>query len=157
MVLLYLTIGLLAVVGIVSLFQRLRKTRKDYSLWSNAVHHEEEHYAFLIDKKFNVKETNFYELNEHVKDDQPYVLGNVLHCQSGCDSGLCGTGIACDTCPIRLIIRNSFRQKRDFSHVAATMHLYDANHEVQSVDVKVDGKFVYLGKEPHFVISVFSS
>ena len=114
-------------------------------------------YAFLIDKKFNVKETNFYELNEHVKDDQPYVLGNVLHCQSGCDSGLCGTGIACDTCPIRLIIRNSFRQKRDFSHVAATMHLYDANHEVQSVDVKVDGKLVYLGKEPHFVISVFSS
>ena len=50
-----------------------------------------------------------------------------------------------------------FWQKRDFSHVTATMHLYDANHEVQSVDVKVDGKLVYLGKEPHFVISVFSS
>ena len=156
MVYVYLTIGLLAVVGLLSLYQRLRKTKNDYSLWADAVHQEQDCFAFLIDKDFNVKETNFYELNEFVKDDQPYVLGNVLHCQNGCDSGLCGTGIACETCPIRLIIRNSFRQKRDFNSVEATMSLYDANHEAQQVNVKVDGKLVYIGRKPHLVVSVFS-
>jgi hypothetical protein len=111
---------------------------------------------FLIDKKFRVKETNFYELNENIHDDQPYVLGNVLHCQEGCESGLCGTGIACSTCPIRMVIRNAFKLKRDFDQITATMHLYDENHQVRELDVKVSGRLAYVGNEPHLLVRVDS-
>ena len=79
---------------IIQAIRQWRKKTADYALLSERVHYLQTNtYAFLIDRNFKVKETNFYELNENIKDDQPYVLGNVLHCQDGCDSGLCGTVI----------------------------------------------------------------
>ena len=118
------------------------------------MHQSTDHYFFLIDRKKRVKETNFYELNENIQDDQPYVLGNVLHCQNGCDSGLCGTGIDCETCPIRLVIKNAFKLKRGFDHVEAAMHLYDENRQVKVVNIIMDGELVYVGKEPHLLIQI---
>ena len=131
-----------------------RKRRLDYAAQKEAVHSEKNTYAFLIDEEFRVKETNLYDLNPEMNDDQPNVLGNVLHCETGCDSGLCGTGIACSTCPVRTILTNSFKLKRDFESVTATMRLYDNNHKVHEVDVKVDGHLVYLGYQPHFLVKV---
>lgn len=134
---------------------RWYKRRADYALLSERVHNPQtDAYAFLIDRKFRVKETNFYELNENIEDDQPYVLGNVLHCQDGCESGLCGTGISCGTCPIRMVIKNAFKLKRNFDHVEATMHLYDEHHEVKQVDVSMDGELVYVGHESHLLVKV---
>ena len=134
---------------------RWYKRRADYALLSERVHNPQtDAYAFRIDRKFRVKETNFYELNENIEDDQPYVLGNVLHCQDGCESGLCGTGISCGTCPIRMVINNAFKLKRNFDHVEATMHLYDEHHEVKQVDVSMDGELVYVGHESHLLVKV---
>ena len=101
-----------------------------------------------------MKETNFYELNEEIRDDQPYVLGNVLHCQNAIDEGLCGTGINCDSCPIRVVIKNAFKLKRDFDHVEAIMYLYDKSHKAVQADVRVDGELAYVGKEPYFLVKV---
>ena len=151
----YLVLALAVVLTVVQMVWRLLKRKHDYALVSERVHLlQEDRYAFLIDRKFRVKETNFYELNENIQDDQPYVLGNVLHCQNGCDSGLCGTGIACDTCPIRMVIRNAFKLKRGFDRVEATMHLYDEHQQVQQADVSMDGELVYIGREPHLVVKV---
>ena len=144
-----------AVLVIIQAIRQWRKKTADYALLSERVHYLQTNtYAFLIDRNFKVKETNFYELNENIKDDQPYVLGNVLHCQDGCDSGLCGTGISCGTCPIRMVLNNGFKHQRDFNDISATMHLYNAKHEVKEVDVKVDGHFTYIGHTPHFLIMV---
>ena len=130
------------------------KRRKDFAVLRERVHEHTDRYAFLVDKKLRVKETNFYALNEQMPDDQPYRLGNVLHCQSGCESGLCGTGLACKTCPIRLVIRNAFQLKRNFDHVSATMHLYDENRQVNTVDVQVDGEIVTMGNETLMLVNV---
>ena len=147
-------IALVAVVlTIVQTLRQWIKKRADYALLSERVHNLKSNcYAFLIDNQFRVKETNFYELNENIADDQPYVLGNVLHCASGCESGLCGTGISCGTCPIRMVINNAFKLRRSFDHVEAVMHLYDENHVVKQVDVSVDGELVYIGCEPHLLV-----
>ena len=133
---------------------KIWKKRHDYAALKVIVHSTTEAYAFLIDRKFHVKETNFYELNPAIPDDQPYVLGNVIHCQTACDSGLCGTGISCEECPIRLVLRNAFKLRRDFADIAAIMQTYDAAHQVQETDVIVDGKLVYVGKEPLLLVTV---
>ena len=118
------------------------------------MHQQTELYVFLIDRKFRVKETNYYELNKDLKDDQPYVLGNVLHCQNAIDEGLCGTGIDCNTCPIRMVIKNAFKLKRDFSQIEAVMHVRDKYQKTEQMDVIVDGELVNVGKEPYFLIKV---
>ena len=151
----YILLFVAVVIAIVQAVRQWLKRKNDYALISERVHElQTDRYAFLIDRKFRVKETNFYELNENIQDDQPYVLGNVLHCQNGCDSGLCGTGIDCETCPIRLVIKNAFKLKRGFDHVEAAMHLYDENRQVKVVNIIMDGELVYVGKEPHLLIQI---
>ena len=148
----YLIAFVTVVTAIVVIVRQWFKRRNDYARLRDRVHLYTDRYVFLIDRKFRVKETNFYELNEDIKDNQPYVLGNVLHCQTAVDEGLCGTGIDCDTCPIRMVIKNAFKLRRDFDHVEAVMHLYDEHHKAKEVDVRVDGKLVYVGKEPYFMV-----
>ena len=151
--LLVIIVGVLIVLPIVR--NRL-KTRNDIDAAHRTVHEDRGRYAFLVDSQFKVKDTNFYELIPELNDGQPEVLGNVLHCKTGCDSGLCGTGIACQTCPVRMILNNAFRLRRNFEGVEASMRLYDKRHEVKEVDVTVDGQLVYLGHKPHFIVSVKS-
>lgn len=141
-------------VMLVPMIRNWQKRKQDYQALKTEVHKELGKYSFLVDKNFRVKETNFYELNEMKQDNQPSVLGNVLHCRTACDSGLCGTGIACSTCPVRMVLKNGFKHRRDFSDISATMHLYDTHHQPKDVDVKVDGRFTYIGYVPHFLIKV---
>ena len=89
------------------------------------------------------EQSNDYDLNTDRQKEPPMVLGNVLHCKNGCDAGVCGMGFACQTCPVRLVIKNSFKNKRDFNQVEATMALYNQEHKVQEVDVTVSGELVY--------------
>ena len=147
-------IAFVAVVAIVLVVRVWLKRRNEYAVLCERVHQQTEHYVFLIDRKFRVKETNYYELNKDLKDDQPYVLGNVLHCQTAIDEGLCGTGIDCNTCPIRMVIKNAFKLKRDFSQIEAMMHVRDKYQKTEQMDVIVDGELVYVGKEPYFLIKV---
>jgi len=150
----YIAILIVVLVGIIPFFRNQLKKKRDYTKQSQIVHETKDKYSFLVDKNLKVKETNFYELNKDMPEGQTNVLGNVLHCQSGCDSGLCGTGISCGSCPVRMVLKNSFKMRRDFENIKANMHLYNANHEVQNVDVNVDGHFTYIGYEPHFVVNI---
>ena len=142
------------VVTIVLVAWQWLKRYRDLALLRERVHLYSDRYVFLIDRKFRVKESNFYNIHKDIENDQPYLLGNVLHCETAVDEGYCGTGISCDTCPIRMVIKNAFKQKRNFDHLEAVMHLYDANHKKKEVDVCVDGELVYVGKEPYFFVKV---
>lgn len=143
--------ALAAVIGVL-LWQWLKR-RGDYARLRDRVHRCTDGYAFLIDCRFRVRETNYYELNQEVAVDQPYVLGNVLHCQTAIDEGLCGTGIDCDTCPIRMVINNAFKLRRNFDHIEAVVYLYDAHRKAKEMDVCVDGELVYVGKQPHLIVT----
>ena len=146
---------LLAVaVVVVAIVRHHFLARRDYAELQQKVIQQKDKYCFLVDRNLHVRETNFYALSRRLAEDKPHGLGNVIRCQTGCDSGLCGTGIACRTCPVRLVLANSFKQRRDFSHVSATMHLYDDNNEVKDVSVVVDGELVYVAAEPHFIVNV---
>lgn len=145
---------LILLVVMVPLVKSGRKQKREYEALRVEVHKIFDRYSFLVDKDLRVKETNYYDIHKDLLDDKPRVLGNVIHCQTACDSGLCGTGIACSTCPIRLVLKNGFKHRRDFNDISATMHLYNAKHEVKDVDVKVDGRFTTIGRNPHFLVTV---
>ena len=145
---------LILLVVMVPLVKSWRKQKREYEALRVEVHKIFDRYSFLVDKDLRVKETNYYDIHKDLLDDKPRVLGNVIHCQTACDSGLCGTGIACSTCPIRLVLKNGFKHRRDFNEISATMHLYNAKHEVKDVDVKVDGRFTTIGRNPHFLVTV---
>ena len=145
---------LILLVVMVPLVKSWRKQKREYEALRVEVHKIFDRYSFLVDKDLRVKETNYYDIHKDLLDDKPRVLGNMIHCQTACDSGLCGTGIACSTCPIRLVLNNGFKHRRDFNEISATMHLYNAKHEVKDVDVKVDGRFTTIGRNPHFLVTV---
>lgn len=145
---------LILLIVMVPLVKSWRKQKREYEALRVEVHKIFDRYSFLVDKDLRVKETNYYDIHKDLLDDKPRVLGNVIHCQTACDSGLCGTGIACSTCPIRLVLKNGFKHRRDFNDISATMHLYNAKHEVKDVDVKVDGRFTTIGCTPHFLVTV---
>ena len=145
---------LILLIVMVPLVKSWRKQKREYEALRVEVHKIFDRYSFLVDKDLRVKETNYYDIHKDLLDDKPRVLGNVIHCQTACDSGLCGTGIACSTCPIRLVLKNGFKHRRDFNDISATMHLYNAKHEVKDVDVKVDGRFTTIGRTPHFLVTV---
>lgn len=149
-----LIILLILLIVMVPLVKSWRKQKREYEALRVEVHKIFDRYSFLVDKDLRVKETNYYDIHKDLLDDKPRVLGNVIHCQTACDSGLCGTGIACSTCPIRLVLKNGFKHRRDFNDISATMHLYNAKHEVKDVDVKVDGRFTTIGCTPHFLVTV---
>ena len=145
---------LILLIVMMPLVKSWRKQKREYEALRVEVHKIFDRYSFLVDKDLRVKETNYYDIHKDLLDDKPRVLGNVIHCQTACDSGLCGTGIACSTCPIRLVLKNGFKHRRDFNDISATMHLYNAKHEVKDVDVKVDGRFTTIGRNPHFLVTV---
>jgi hypothetical protein len=111
-------------------------------------------YVFLIDDKVEVKKTNYYSLNPHIKHDQPLILGNVLRCKNGCDAGFCGTSPYCSKCPIRVNITKSLIGKENFADLETHMQLYTPNHNTVETDVIVDGKYIEINDKPHMVIGV---
>lgn len=149
-----IAIGLLVFGLLIIIVRDLRKLRSDFNKFSRKIRNEKSSLAFLIDQDMVVKDTNYYALKKEMKDDQPSILGNVLHCKVGCDSGLCGTGLSCQTCPVRYVIKNAFQLKRDFNDVKANMQLYDENHEVTELEVTVDGELVYVNSEPYMLVKV---
>ncbi len=111
-------------------------------------------YAFLVNENVGVEETNYYALNPEAKRDQPMVLGNVLRCKNGCDSGLCGTSPFCSMCTIRQHISKAFQAGKDFNNVESHMQLYTPDHNVVDTDVVVGGKYVMINDKPHLVVDV---
>lgn len=153
--LLFFTALTLAVVLLI-VVRDFCKLKRDYRRLSRQVHGEQEKLAFLINKNFEVKETNYFAINTHMKDNQPRILGNVMHCKNGTDAGYCGMGAACQNCPVRYVIKNSFQQRRDFTNIEATMTLYDEHHKAVETDIMADGQLAYVNHTPYMIIKITS-
>lgn len=144
----------LIVAGVaIVLYRRNRRISTDNSRLRSLVDNLSS-YAFLVNRKFEVKETNFYAQNSKLKEAEPKVLGNVLRCTTACDSGLCGTGIACKSCPVRFVINKSFERKDDFEGLEACMEFYAVDKHRFDMDVNIDGHYVSIGDEPYMVVNV---
>lgn len=109
----------------------------------------QEYYTFLVDQNFEVKESNV-----KIADDQPHVLGNVLHCKNSHEAGRCGESAECRNCPIRFVIRKSFERHDDFRNLEACLQLDGSDNSQSDVDVCVNGSFVCIDKVPHMVVNV---
>ena len=157
MIYLILIVAVAILIALLILLRGFYKLRSDFSRFRKQINEWSDDYVFLINKDFVVKDTNYYDIHKDQQKDQPQLLGNVLRCKNGCDSGMCGTGFACQTCPVRLVIKNSFKNNRDFNQVEATMNLYDKEHNVHEVDVLVNGELVYAYSQPYMMVSVSSS
>lgn len=146
-----------AVAAVVALAIAVRdryELKRKYRRFAEDIRRKSDDYVFLINPELKVQDSNYHALRPQMSDDGPHYLGNVLHCKNGCDSGLCGSSSLCTSCPVRYVIKNSFRDRRDFSNVEATMELYDEKHDVQSVDVTVSGELVYALSRPYMMVSV---
>lgn len=122
----------------------LRRDKKNL----RAVVDNQEHFTFLVDETFEVKESNV-----KLPDAQPHILGNVLHCKNAHDAGRCGKAEQCKHCPVRFIISKSFERHDDFRGLEASMML-DGDPALSDVDVNVDGSFVCIDQAPHMVVNI---
>lgn len=111
-------------------------------------------YAFLIDRNFEVKETNYYYQNPGRPKEGPQMLGNVLRCSVACKEGTCGQGMECKHCPIRFVIDKAFERQDDFSNLEVSMELQNTKSKVKDVDVNIGGRFVSIDGAPHMVINI---
>ena len=147
-----MTIILLLVVLMVGMtigiqYVRVRRLESANAILRTVVDHQPD-YTFLIDKGFEVKETNV-----RISGLQPRLLGNVLHCKNSHTTGLCGESEECKYCPLRFVISKTFERGDNFKNFEACMEL-EEKQKVNDVDVSVDGMFVNINNEPHMVVNV---
>lgn len=151
-----LIVALLALVGIVVWMEvRSYRLRSEVDRMTTLVHNLNS-YAFLINDKFEVEETNYYALNPGAKVTEPRLLGNVLRCKVGCDSGECGTGMECKNCPVRFVITKAFERRDDVHDLEVGMEIYSGDDRrcVNDLDLCIGGRYINKGGNPKMVLNV---
>ncbi|UKK50197.1 hypothetical protein L6472_09170 [Prevotella sp. E13-17] len=156
MIVYILIIALLMLVGIVAWMEmRAYRLRSEVDKMNTLVNNINS-YAFLINDKFEVEETNYYALNPGFKKAQPNLLGNVLRCKVGCDSGSCGSDMSCKNCPVRFVISKAFDRREDIHDLEVGMEIYDGHKPkcVEDVDLCVGGRYINKDGKPRMVLNV---
>jgi len=153
--LLYILVAATVCVAACSLFLLYRKTeamrRNNQKL--RAVVDSQKNFTFLVDRDFEVQETNYYAYVRPVNEG-PRVLGNVLRCKNANVTGRCGEAEACKMCPVRFVINKSFDRRADFDQLEACMEVDGPDGKVVDVDVQLEGRFVSLDNQDHIVVNV---
>lgn len=151
----YLLITILAGISLIAFYQykRYRKIVVDNSMLHTLMANMTT-YVFLINRDLEVEKTNYYSLNNIPQRSKTRILGNVLQCKTACESGQCGTGEECLSCPVRFIINKSFQRRRGFQSLEVGMQMYDEKKGVTDVDISIDGRFVKSEGEPYMVLNV---
>lgn len=111
-------------------------------------------FVFLIDRDFNVVDSNYYMLTSTEEPERACVLGNVLHCKNGTDAGVCGSHENCKDCPVRHALEKAFEEKGEVDNLEARMQVYLMNHDVACLDVNLAAHYVKVLGKPHMVVCV---
>lgn len=113
-------------------------------------------YVLLVDRDFNVRRTNYYDLTGTTEAARAPKVGNLLHCKNGTDAGECGTHELCESCPVRAAIGQAFGSKRNFSGLEAPLTLYTSEDRSQKVDceVSVTGIYLRIEEEPYLLLTI---
>lgn len=118
---------------------------------------ESDKLVFLINKRFIVEKSNYFEMNPEAKmGSMPNILGNVLHCKNAVEAGNCGRSKHCSACRIRNSIKASFAQKSNFDNLFVNMQLFTPDNKLVTAAVKVDGTYIEPKGKPRMVIDVKS-
>jgi hypothetical protein len=111
--------------------------------------------VFLINKRFIVEKSNYFEMNPEAKmGKMPNILGNVLHCKNAVEAGSCGTSKHCSACRIRNTIKKSFGEKHGFDHLFVNMQLFTPQNKLVTAAVQVDGTYIEPQGKPRMIIDV---
>jgi len=87
---------------------------------------------------------------------EPRLLGNVLRCKVGCDSGECGTGMECKNCPVRFVITKAFERRDDVHDLEVGMEIYSGDDRkcVNDLDLCIGGRYINKDGNPKMVLNV---
>ena len=113
-------------------------------------------YVLLIDRDFNVIQTNYYLITGTPAAAAQPKVGNLIHCKNGDDAGCCGTHDLCATCPVRAAINDAFRSKNNFYGLEAPMVLYTSANPPKTVEceVSVTGNHLPIGGKPYLLLTI---
>lgn len=156
MIVYVLVVALLTLVGIVVWMEvRTFRLRSRVDKMNTLVQNLNS-YAFLINDKFEVEETNYYALNPGAKKAQPNLLGNVLRCKVGCDHGACGSGMSCKNCPVRFVISKAFERRDNIHDLEVGMEVYGGDNTkcVDDLDLCIGGRYINKDGNPKMVLNV---
>lgn len=152
MIYLFLILFIIAIGIAIELHFKAKAAKEDNRKLRAMVNAQEDYY-FLVNKTFEVRETNYFSRNQS-EISEPLILGNVLHCKNAVEAGRCGHAGACKSCPIRFVINKSFERADDFSDLEACMEVYDGTNKLVDIDVMLDGHYITLSNEGHLVVNV---
>jgi hypothetical protein len=148
-----LLIAILLFIILACIYFKLRIVSRDVKQLRVVVDHQKD-YTFLVNDDFVVKETNYYASHPHKTENEPTVLGNVLHCKNAIEAGQCGEADDCRKCPLRFVIGKAFEHEKSFSGLEACMEVYDQQQKPVDMDVQVDGRYVKIDRKKHMVVNV---
>lgn len=122
------------------------------ALWEN-VHA----YVLLITADFIIHKTNFYTVTGISPDIAPKRVGELFRCKNALEAGECGTHALCATCPIRHAITNSFKGKRNFADLEASLLLRTSESDDVVVDceVCVSGTYMQMADREQMLLTVY--
>ena len=110
-------------------------------------------YILFIDKDFIVMKTNYYAITNTRDSGQAKRVGELLNCVNSLNKG-CGNGELCKACPIRQAITETFKTKKDFSNLEATVSLCLSDQETLKCNVTVSGSYMNLHNRPEMLITI---
>ena len=112
-------------------------------------------YVLVIDSDFKVLKTNYYDLTHLSPDGKEKRVGDLLQCRNALSAkGGCGTHAFCQECPVRGVIENAFRQKKEFTDLQSSLNIAIDEHEFVKCDVMISGVFMTLDSEERMVLTV---
>ena len=142
-------------------FQRKKLLKKEYQLAENekiytAILQNINAYLLLIGKDFTVERTNYYTLTHSSDTGKLKRVGELLNCVNAIDSGECGTHEACKECPVRNAINQSFKQKKSFKDLEASMQLYTSEKgDSVHCEVSVSGSYFLIGSDEKILLTIY--
>jgi hypothetical protein len=152
MIYVFLVLLLLTMGFSIAMWREVTKARRSTEQL-RAVVDSQHDYSFLVNRGFEVQQTNFPAYRQSEKEGSN-VLGNVLHCKNAFEAGRCGEHANCKKCPIRFVINKSFDRGENFSNLEACMEVFGDKGKTTDIDVQVDGRIVSLEQQPHMVVNV---
>ena len=112
-------------------------------------------FILLIDNDFKVLRTNYYHLTGTRKGLEEKRVGDLLQCHNAKSAeGGCGTHAYCGTCPIRQTIRQSFKDKKNFTNLEATLNIAITDDEAIECNAVISGVYMLLDGVENMVLTV---
>lgn len=136
------------------LFRESRKLERNNHI-TGAILKNVHAFILLIDNDFKVLKTNYYQQTGTRKGLGEKRVGDLLQCRNALSAeGGCGTHSYCGSCPVRLAIRQAFKQRRGFTNLEATLNVVTSENQSVECEAVISGAYLLLNEEENMVLTV---